>query len=268
METYRLKNIAIVLLLLLNGSLLLLVGYQRFQEAQTEQETAQRLRELCEASQLALSGDLDLTRQPLDTLVISRREESEQAIASCLLDGEAKAASQGGGIYSYGAASGSIQFRAGGSFYGSRLSVPVADVADFCQTFFRQFGYEQLRSNAEDGTGSVTAIQRAAGVDIIGSEVTLRFEEGALVSVTGSHINLESASTEPDAEEMTCVTALVRFLDYRNASGAVCSEVRDVHCVYQLQGAAAPRLLPVWQIDTDTNAYFVDCRTGDVTVKT
>ena len=82
METYRLKNIAIVLLLLLNSSLLLLVGYQQLQERRTEQETAQRLRELCEASQLTLSGGLDLTSQPLTALALSRRAETEQAMAS------------------------------------------------------------------------------------------------------------------------------------------------------------------------------------------
>lgn len=265
METYRLKNIAIVLLLLLNGSLLLLVGYQSLQERRAEREAAQRLRELCAASQLDLDSGLDLTRQPLSALVLSRRAETEQAMASCLLDGEAAASSQGGGIYSYETDAGSIQFRAGGSFYGSRMAVPVEDAESFCQAFFRQFGYEEPHFLLEDGTGSVTAVQKVGGVDVSGSGVSLTFQEGTLVSVTGSHVGLESASPEAGGAEMTCVTALVRFLDYRNASGAVCSEVRDVHCIYQFHGAAAPRLLPVWQIDTDTNTYFVDCQTGEVT---
>ena len=267
METYRLKNIAILLLLLLNGSLLLLVGYQRFQELRTGRETAQRLRELCEASQLTLSGSLDLACQPLSPLSISRRAETEQAMASLLLNSDTVAASQGGGIYSYEAESGSIQFRAGGSFYGSRMAVPVEDVEAFCWDFFRQFGYEDPQFYVEAGTGTVTAAQRVGGVDVTGSGISLSFEDGALVSVTGAHVSLESASVETEAEEMSCITALVRFLDYRNASGAICSEVRDIHCVYQLQGASSPRLLPVWQIETDTNTYFVDCRTGEITGK-
>ena len=265
METYRLKNIAIVLLLLLNSSLLLLVGYQQLQERRTEQETAQRLRELCEASQLTLSGGLDLTSQPLTALALSRRAETEQAIASSLLGSEAVAASQGGGIYSYEAETGAIQFRAGGSFYGSRMAAPVQDVRTFCQEFFQQFGYEDPQFQVEEGTGTVAASQKVGGVDVAGSGVTLSFDRGMLVSVTGAHVSLDSASAEADEAEMTCVTALVRFLDYRNASGVVCSEVRDVRCVYQLQGGASPRLLPAWQIETDTNTYFVDCRTGEVT---
>lgn len=267
METYRLKNIVIALLLLLNGFLLLLVGFQRLQERRTEAETAQRLQELCAASHLSLSGSLDLTGSPLPPLALSRRAETEQAMASCLLGSEAVSASQGGGIYSYEAESGSIQFRAGGSFYSSRMAVRVGDMEAFCQDFFQRFGYEAPQFQLEDGSGAATALQRAGGVDVTGSGVTLTFENGSLVSVAGSHVSLESASADPEEAEMTCVTALVKFLDYRNASGAVCSEVRDIRCVYQLQGAAAPRLLPVWRIETDTNTYFVDCRTGEITVK-
>ena len=267
METYRLKNIAIILLLFLNGSLLLLVGYQQFQESRSEHAAAQSLRELCAASQLTLDGSLELTRQPLSALSLVRNAETEQAIASYLLGGETVSASQGGGIYSYETASGSIQFRAGGSFYGSRLAVAAGDIPAFCQEFFQRFGYEGAQFQVEGGNGTVSALQRANGVDVAGGGISLDFSEGMLVSVTGAHASLESASIEPETPEMTCVTALVRFLDYRNASGAVCSEVRDVHCIYQLQGAVVPRLLPVWQIDTDTNTYFVDCRTGEVTGK-
>lgn len=267
METYRLKNIAIMLLLLLNGFLLLLVGYQNLQERRAERETAQRLRELCEASQLTLSSSLDLTRQPLSALSLARSPETEQAMAACLLGSEAMAASQGGGIYSYEAASGSIQFRAGGSFYGSGLTVAVEDIEAFCQAFFQQFNYEDAQYQLEAGTGTVTALQRVGSVDVIGSSISLYFEEDSLVSVTGTHVNLESSADETRTVEMTCVTSLVRFLDYRNVSGVVCSEISDIHCVYQLQGVAVPRLLPVWQIDTDTNTYFVDCRTGEITGK-
>lgn len=267
METYRLKNIAIILLLLLNSFLLLLVGVQHLQELRAQRETIQRLEALCGASQLTLRDGLDLTVRPLSALTLTRRAEVEQAIASGLLGSEAAASSQGGGIYSYEAASGSIQFRAGGSFYGSRMTVPVPDIPDFCQTFCRQFGYEEPQLQMEAGTGIASAVQRVGGVDVAGSGVTLHFEEGALVSVSGSHVSLESAYAEDGEAEMTCITALLRFLDYRNASGAVCSEVRDVRCIYQLQGNAAPRLLPVWQIETDTNAYFVNCRTGEVTGK-
>ena len=41
METYRLKNIAILILLLLNGCLLLQLGYQNLQAMRAETDTAE-----------------------------------------------------------------------------------------------------------------------------------------------------------------------------------------------------------------------------------
>ena len=266
METYRLKNIAIVILLLLNAFLLLLLGYQYAQARRAETDTAGQLRSLYAANQLELAEQIALEEQSLAPLTLSRRAETERAIAAWLLGGDVEAASQGGGIYSYEGERGSIQFRAGGSFDGSRLTLPVDDITEFCQQFCRQFGYEDLQLQIQHGTGSASAAQQLTGVPIAGCTLSLRFEHGTLTAVSGSHVNLEDAVPEP-AERMTCVTALVRFLDYRNASGAVCSEVRDIHCVYQLLGAASPRLVPVWQIDTDTNTYYVDCLTGEITGK-
>ena len=120
METYRLKNIAIIILLLLNAFLLLLLGSQYLQTMQAETDTAGQLRALCQSSRLELAGQIDLSQQSLPPLLLSRQSQTEQAIASFLLGGEAVSASQGGGIYSYTAERGTIHFRAGGSFDGSR----------------------------------------------------------------------------------------------------------------------------------------------------
>ena len=120
-ETYRLKNIAILILLLLNGFLLLLLGYQYLQARRSETDTAGQLQALYEANELKLSLQIDLEEQSLTPLNLTRRSETERAIASWLLGSDAASASQGGGIYSYEGDHGTIQFRAGGSFDGSRL---------------------------------------------------------------------------------------------------------------------------------------------------
>lgn len=264
METYRLKNIAIVILLLLNGCLLLVVGHQRLQSHSAEQRAAERIGELYQASQLMLNEKIGLTRQSLSPLTLSRSAEAEQSIASVLLGGSAVSTSQGGGIYSYESNGRTIQFRAGGSFYGSRLDVPVKDAGEFARSFCRKFGYEEPRVQlSADGSGSAFAGQLAGGVPVTNCGVELYFENGCLASVTGAHISLQDAVSD-SGERMTCVTALVKFLDYRNTSGVVCSAVTGVRCVYQLQSVSTPRLLPVWEIETDTYTYYVDCGTGEV----
>lgn len=263
METRRLKNIIILILLLLNVCLLLMVGYQDLQTLRSERRAEERLRELYRASQLALGPEVELSRQSLEPLTLSRNAAAEQAIAAALLGSEPSAASQGGGIYSYEAERGTIQFRAGGSFYGARLDLPVGDVEEFVQSFCRRFGYDTPRFQLENGSGSAVAGQLAGGVGVTNCAVELYFEEGRLTSVSGAHVSLENAAPQPGGR-MSCVTALVKFLDYRSASGVVCSEVLDVRCAYQLQGASVPQLLPVWEIRTDTNTYYVDCASGEV----
>ena len=263
METYRLKNIAIVILLLLNACLLLMLGYQELQSLQTERRAEDQLRELYQASQLSLGEKLDLSREPLDALILSRQAETERSIAAALLGGDAVSTSQGGGIYSYEAEHGVIQFRAGGSFYGSRLDVPVEDPEEFSREFCKRFGYEAPQLQLTEGGGSAYAGQLLGGVQVANCAVELYFEQGRLVSVAGAHVTLEDAAIEP-GEQMGCITALVKFLDYRNSSGVICSEVSEVRCVYQLQNASALRLAPVWRIEADTYTYFVDCGTGEV----
>lgn len=263
METYRLKNIAIVILLLLNACLLLMVGQQHLQSLSAQRRSAAQLRELYAASRLTLDDRVDLDRKPLDVLAPARRAETEQAIAAALLGGEALSTSQGGGIYSYEANGRTIQFRAGGSFYGSRLDLPIEDPAQFARTFCSRFGYEEPLLQLQEGGGSAVAGQLARDVPVINCAVELYFEDGRLTSVTGAHVDLQEAAVQP-GQSMSCVTALLKFLDHRNASGVVCSEVTGARCVYQLQSASAPRLLPVWEITTDTYTYFVDCATGEV----
>lgn len=265
METCRLKNIAILILLLLNACLLLLLGHQHLQARRARAETEAQLRSLCAANQLALSPQADLDQQPLSPLSLSRHSETEQDIAAYLLGGSVSSTSQGGGIYSFVSENGAIRFRAGGGFDGVDLDLPLDDIPRFFRQFCQQFGYDSQWLELEDGAGEASAVQQVAGVPISGCGVSMRFEGGALTSVTGAHVTLEDAVPEA-AEQLGCVTALVRFLDYRAASGTACSAVTDIRCVYELPAGASPlRLVPMWQVETDTHTYFIDCSNGDVT---
>lgn len=264
METRQLKNIAILILLLLNAFLLLLLGFQYLPSRQAAADSAQQLDALFAADQLSLSREVDLSQTSLTPLTLSRHTETEAAIAAFLLGEEIGVVSMGGGIYSYTAASGTIQFRSGGSFDGRGLSLPVSDAGDFALRFCREFGYEDVSALLSDGSGDVTATQQVAGVPVDGCDVTLSFENNVLVSVFGSHIVLEDAVLE-EGGQMTASTALIRFLDYRRATGVVCRQVEGLQCVYELQSSpSSQRLIPVWQVATDTYTYLVDCSSGAV----
>lgn len=263
MEIRRLKNIAIVLLALLNLALLALLGYQRSQARRTAAETVSALHCLFTAEHVTLSEETDPLQSPLSLLTLARNAAGEENIASFLLGEEAASSSQGGGIYCYAAPAGQILFRAGGSFSG-RLSRPCQDAAAFVQEFCQKFGYQDLSVQSSGEAQVFSAVQYLSGVPVEGCALTLRFEDGALVYADGTHVSLEGAVVEPE-ERLSCATALIRFLDYRRISGAVCSRVEEVQCIYNLKNTAPTlQLIPVWRIEADTCPYFVDCITGNV----
>lgn len=263
METKRLKNIAILILLLLNLFLLLLLGYHYLQSRRTQADSAQQLLLLLAAEDIALTDQVDLTQEPLSQLSLARSTATEAAIAAQLLGEEPRADSQGGGIVSYTGQAGSLYFRAGGSFDSAELSLPVQDPAAFAREFCQAFGYEELSLSTDDATLTASARQYISGVPVDKCTVTLTFRGGALTAVSGSHISLDNAQiTAPG--QLTCATALVRWLDHWRTSGVVCRRVEDIRCIYQLQ-SSPQSLIPLWQVETDTYTYYVDCATGQVT---
>ncbi len=264
METRRLKNIAILILLLLNLFLLGLLGYQRLQTRQVQRETRRQLTALFAANQIDLADGLDLSRQALAPLTLSRQEDEERALAAFLLGQEPQVSGQGG-ITTYTTDCGVIQFRAGGRFDGDKLSLPVDDPEGFLQSFCRRFGYSPGDTRLSQDSGTASAVLHASEAPVFGCSVTFTFRSGVLTAAAGTYVSLTDAVTDA-GQQLDRVTALVRFLDYRNATGAVCSQVTGLTCVYTLRGASnAARLLPSWQVRTDTFDCLVDCATGEVT---
>lgn len=266
METRRLKNIAILILLFLNIFLLLLLGYQYLQSHRSNSEAASQLQQLFAADQITLSPQADLFREPLQPISLTRDTESENTMAVFLLKNAAPSFSQSGSIHSYTGDSGSIHFRSGGSFDSSGLSVPVSNVISFAQDFFHTFDYLQTESQLSGSSGTISAVQQIDGVPITDCSVVLTFESGILTAVSGSHVSLENAVSAGNSHPLSCITALVRFLDHRRDSGMISRQVDDIFCVYKLENTSSVlRLLPVWQIETDTYTYLVDCSDGEIT---
>ena len=75
-----------------------------------------------------------------------------------------------------------------------------------------------------------------------------------------------NSAIEKPLEQLDAVTALVRFLDYRNASGAVCTGITWLSAGYLVQSTtSAPlQLVPVLRVDTDVYSYYVNIVSGEV----
>lgn len=267
METRRLKNIAILILLLLNALLLLVLIYQDVQGEKVKREAVDAMAALFAAEDLSFARDADPTIESLSPLLPVRQSEAEGKLASFLLGETITGQSEGGGIVSYSAQAGILQFRSSGSFDSVRLRRPVADADGFVQEFCNVFGYADPDGTIVDGSGKVTIEKRIALVPVYGCTVTLTFENGFLTSVVGAYVDTDNAQADA-REHLTCMSAMLRFFDYRRAEGVVCSVIEEIWCAYQLQNAGGtPQLRPIWVVETDTHAYLVDGLTGEVSRK-
>ena len=99
------------------------------------------------------------------------------------------------------------------------------------------------------------------GAKVYNCSLQFSFEGTTLHAVSGTFLPRISPTEERFSADL--ITALTRFLDYRNSAGLVCTAVRSVDCGYLLQPtASAPlQLVPVARVSTDVNDYYVNLLT-------
>lgn len=264
MKTSRLKNVIISILALANAFLLVLLISRRAQERAARDRVETQLIQLYAASGVELPAALipseEVCLSPVDPV---RSLSSEAAFSEAVL-GACTPEDVGGGIYRYESEAGQCLLRSGGAIEAT-LDRAVDDPEAYYEALFSAHGYAALSSDAADGTGTVVAVRMLPAGMVFNAELVLEFSQNHLLSVTGSFV----PPVEPveHGEGVDGVTALVRFLDYSNASGEVCTAVMDVRGGYLLQStaSASQRLIPAWCIVTDVNRYYVNMLTGEVT---
>ena len=125
--------------------------------------------------------------------------------------------------------------------------------------------------DADGGNAVITVATNADGWDYAaeGDWFTVARQDGnALLVETLINAGAETLTGKltVSAEKNGAVTALVRFLDYRNASGAVCTGITWLSAGYLVQSTtSAPlQLVPVLRVDTDVYSYYVNIVSGEV----
>ena len=256
------KNITILILVFLNLFLLGLLGRHLWQEHTSQRRLENELRQLYASHGMTLAQEIDLITAPPEDLLLSRDLSAEASLADFLLEEAVEAEDQGGGIYSYSGSRGTVLFRSSGAFdytpRGQADTDPEALAADLCE----RFGYTLLDRETGGGEGIITLLQSTEDSVIYNGRVTILLSRGEVVSVSGTYVGLRESAPD-QSNTVTRVTALVRFLDYSNQSGTICSEVLSLQPVYELQTTSL-RLTAKWEIITDTGHYYVDCGDGSI----
>ena len=149
MERFRLKNIIILILVLLNGFLVSSLAQRRTAERDAFHRTAEQLAALFEEKENG--GEAE--RLNFRKVALARDTALEERAAAFLLGDALSVSDQGGGIFHYAGPAGEAFFRSSGGFEAAG-TLAQRDVEDFCRDFCRTFSYEapDLRLD-EEGSG-------------------------------------------------------------------------------------------------------------------
>ena len=259
MQTYRLKNIIILILVMVNACLLVLLLQRQSAQRQAWDESCAQIASLFQSESIALEpGDIP-AGESLPPVSFTRSAEREQALAEAILGDGLTASDEGGGIYVYTGDSGTARFRSNGAFDITVIRAPREEPESLCQRICRDFGYGETEIALSGGTAVYTAPLRSGGAEVINCAIAFHFTGDVLTAVSG--FLLPEKGVAAAGEPMSAVTALTLLLQSRSTSGAIASAVTAITPAYTLESTPAVplALTPVWRISTDTYEYYVNC---------
>lgn len=265
MDRYRLKNIIILILVLVNVFLLGSMAYRTTAAHSAHDRALQQLSALFAADGMDLDPAVVSTQTPPPGRTLSRDTAMERSAAAYLLGG-GLVHSERGGVYSYSGSNGAAIFRDSGSFEAAG-SLVAADGESFCQSFCREFHYRIVSTQLDSaGSGTILAVREFNRLAVYNCEITFTLNRGAVTSVSGTLLP-ETSSETAEVEPLSALAALTAFQSMRRETGSVASSVTAVYLCYELQSSTAlpMTLTPAWCIVTDTVNYYVNCGTGAVT---
>lgn len=265
MDRYRLKNIIILILVLVNLFLIGALAIRLSARESAQHTTREQLVELFAADGIALFPEaISSVTPPAGRSLLTNTAVEHQA-AAALLGSSLSYSDQGGGLTTYTSEQGAAMFRSNGDF-DVKGTLAQTDATAFCKGFCKEFGYEvPVFQLDEQGNGSSTTTRLYEGVPVFNCSVTFSITDGILTSVSGTL--MADPAAEITAPPLSAVAALTAFQQHvrRGETVAVVSSVTDLHPCYELQGTVSMSLAPAWCIVTNTGEYYVNCYTGAVT---
>lgn len=272
MEGSKLKNIVIVILVLLNLFLLVLSGGRRMQDARSRDEARTAAVEVIHQGGVTLDGQVVPDEMSLLPMAAERDLKSEILQARALLGGEVEAHARGGEVYRYENEAGWLQVHSTGQ-YSARMEPGIAlseqeQPAEHAAALMQLLEMEcrVVTCDVVNGRGEVVLNQTLNGADLLDCQVSVQYQDGCAVQITGSRRLLGQAQRS-GGTPVTVATALMRLYNGLNDMGDVYNTIRNIAPAYVLsaEGAGSMRLTPVWQVETDTGTYRLDTLTGVLT---
>ena len=252
METYQLKKITIIVLLLVNLALLGLLGQGALQQRSAEQQTLMQLKDLYLSSGVELALEALPRTEKQSSYTVQHNAQAEAAFAEAFL-GEADMQESGSSML-YSSQLGAMRLRRNSAF---ELNMYTLSLTEFsCLHLFDELGYTAAPYHDSDNT-SYYLTQIVDGLPILGSPVTLHFSNSLLTTASGFYITglQEGEPLSP----YTAADALSAFLQYTSEQEITPLRVEGIFSTLHLSAETLfqSTLLPAWVIQTESSSYYV-----------
>ena len=266
MPVSKLKNLAIVILLLANVALLCLLIPRQAAHFRQEQELRSSLSTLCENQNVHLDPDSVPETITLYPLELADSLTAADSAAQALL-GEELTREELQNETAYTSPSGSCTVAAGGDFR-AKLSEGNA-VSNFTRagkSLLKKldFSFSRLEEPARVRAGvyTVSARQSVLGVPVFCRGLTMTYSNSILTELEGEFL-MGTLTRVSDDVCISAADAVVRFLSSRVELGWLGSTVTALEQGY-LHTEGSARLVPAWKVSTDTGSFFVNGISGEV----
>lgn len=269
MESAKLKNIVLLILLLTNALLLGLMVFQRLENHQHRQQALADAVALL--GQKGISADLDALPngdfpQPM---LLERDTQQEQTQFTALL-GDGTTLTQRGLVSYYSGPYGTAEVRSDGAFSLSLLpgAYPLGgeSMDVYGLAVLERMGFTGQLTAADPETGVLTAVELWRRVPVFSCSATLIYQDGELRSISGTRlVGIPTADTR-QGTPLSTATLLIRFRAGIADSGNACTAILSATQGYTLRANTAGqlRLAPVLRLETDTTPYLLDALTGSL----
>ncbi len=272
MRWSKIKNIIILLLVIVNVSLLGMVGLRYWRSERNQRETRQRLIAVMARNEITflpaeVPGDLTLPG------VRVTLEPPGEAEAQILVGPEPVGTSTVGARTTWSGERGTVILSAAGEVeaqWKAGAWPSEGDPGEQSLDLLAQLGVTARESGREETGGRtvIHCVQLWNGAPVPGWTAAFTWGSQGL-----EHLSLRrlAGTEEPISageETIDAATALARFLEALSSEGYVCSQVTDLYAGYAAGGTGTVTLTPTWYVETDTQPwrFAVDGYTGAVTI--
>lgn len=263
MDTGKIKNIIILVLLLLNAALGALLLSDKLAQDHFYREAEENFFLALEQRGLAAGTDLSLPDVMPQAWSLERDPAVEQRMAETLL-GSVRREDQGGNVYCYEGDTGTASFRGTGEFeFVLELARDSGNSRDTVLWILQKLGMEASAADLSVQPGTegdvVDVICRWQGSQVRNCRVYFYFRGDILWRISGQRM-FDIAAEEP-GNYLSATRAVLCFLESDMAAASVLESVTPGYAMSVLASGSC-RLQPVWILETDTGMFQVNAVTG------